>query len=190
MYHNWSVCHYVADTPGIKPAAYLEEFYRILKSAIEETELLIQAKDRELFEDILSQTISQQLTDRIAESKKWVTDMSVLMKQMDTSMGLHFSLEWKPRKAENDAELDTSELEQILLRDRELLTTDDIEKVAAHFRSKIRTEKQKVEEADGMINYMDLVRDALDYRHGFLTTTEPVKCCIGKIFPRLLFLRQ
>ena len=146
---------------------YLEEFYRILKSAIEETELLIQAKDRELFEDILSQTISQQLTDRIAESKKWVTDMSVLMKQMDTSMGLHFSLEWKPRKAENDAELDTSELEQILLRDRELLTTDDIEKVAAHFRSKIRTEKQKVEEADGMINYMDLVRDALDYRKWF-----------------------
>ena len=48
---------------------YLEEFYRILKSAIEETELLIQAKDRELFEDILSQTISQQLTDRIADRK-------------------------------------------------------------------------------------------------------------------------
>lgn len=53
------------------------------------------------------------------------------------------------------------------MRDRELLTTDDIEKVAAHFRSKIRTEKQKVEEADGMINYMDLVRDALDYRKWF-----------------------
>lgn len=146
---------------------YLEEFYNILKNAIEETELLIQEKDRELFEDILSQTISQQLTDRIAESKKWVADMSELMKQMETSMGLRFSLEWKPRKAENDEELDTSELEQILLRDRDLLTTDDIEKVAAHFRSKIRTEKQKVEEADGMINYMDLVRDALDYRKWF-----------------------
>ena len=50
---------------------YLEEFYNILKTAIEETELLIQKKDRELFEDILSQTISQQLTDRIAESRKW-----------------------------------------------------------------------------------------------------------------------
>lgn len=146
---------------------YLEEFYNILKTAIEETELLIQTKDRELFEDILSQTISQQLTDRIAESKKWVADMSGLMRQMDTSMGLHFSLEWKPCKAENDAELDTAELEQILLRDRDLLTTDDIEKVAAHFRSKIRTEKQKVEESDGMINYMDLVRDALDYRKWF-----------------------
>lgn len=146
---------------------YLEEFYGILKSAIEETELLIQKKDRELFEDILSQTISQQLTDRIEESRKWVLDMSKLMKDMDTSMGLSFSLEWKPLKAENDTELDTVELEQILLRDRSLLTMEDIEKVAAHFRSKIHTEKQKLEENGSVINYMEMVRDALDYRKWF-----------------------
>ena len=105
---------------------YLDEFYGILKQAIDETELLIQQKDRELFEDILSQTISRQLTDRIAESRKWVSDMSKLMKEMDTSMGLIFSLDWKPGKAENDMELDTAELEQILLRDHTFLTIEDI----------------------------------------------------------------
>lgn len=145
----------------------LEEFYRILKQAIDETELLIQKKDRELFEDILSQTISRQLTDRIAESRKWVSDMSQLMKEMDTSMGLIFSLDWKPSKAENDQELDTVQLEQILLRDHTLLTMEDIEKVAAHFRSKIRMGKQKLEESGSMINYMELVREALDYRRWF-----------------------
>lgn len=146
---------------------YLEEFYGILRQAIDETELLIQKKDRELFEDILSQTISRQLTDRIAESRKWVSDMSRLMREMDTSMGLVFSLDWKPLRAENDRELDTAELEQILLRDHTLLTVDDIEKVAAHFRSRIRAEKLKLEERGDMINYMDLVRDALDYRKWF-----------------------
>lgn len=146
---------------------FLEEFYSILKDAINETELLIQNKDRELFEDILSQTISQMLTDRIAESRSWVRDMSNLMKELDTSMGLSFSLEWKPRSAENDAELDTEQLEQILLRDRDLLTMEDIEKVAGHFRSKIRIEKMKLEEDGGVINYMELVRDALDYRKWF-----------------------
>ena len=146
---------------------YLEEFYNILKTSIEETELLIREKDRELFEDILSQTISQQLTDRIAESRKWVADMSGLMKDMDTSMGLSFSLEWKPRKPENDTELDIGELEKILLRDRALLTLEDIEKVAAHFRSKIQAEKMKLEENGGVVTYMDLVRDALDYRKWF-----------------------
>jgi hypothetical protein len=146
---------------------FLEEFYQILKTAIEETELLIQQKDRELFEDILSQTISQQLTDRISESRSWVKDMSNLMKELDTSMGLSFSLEWKPRSAENNVELDTMELEQILLRDRNLLTVEDIEKVAGHFRSKIRMEKARLEEVGGLINYMELVRDALDYRKWF-----------------------
>lgn len=146
---------------------FLEEFYQIIKTAIDETELLIQQKDRELFEDILSQTISQQLTDRIAESRSWVKDMSNLMKELDTSMGLSFSLEWKPRSAENDVELDTTELEQILLRDHDLLTMEDIEKVAGHFRSKIRFEKMKLEEEDVLINYMELVRDALDYRKWF-----------------------
>lgn len=146
---------------------FLEEFYQILKTAIDETELLIQQKDRELFEDILSQTISQQLTDRIAESRSWVKDMSNLMKELDTSMGLSFSLEWKPRSAENDMELDTAELEQILLRDHDLLTMEDIEKVAGHFRSKIRFEKMKLKEDGGLINYMELVRDALDYRKWF-----------------------
>ena len=155
--------HTVPETKKV----YLEEFYGILKQAIDETELLIQKKDRELFEDILSQTISRQLTDRIAESRKWVSDMSQLMKEMDTSMGLIFSLDWKPCKAENDMELDTAELEQILLRDYTLLTIEDIEKVAAHFRSRIRTEKQKLEDKGDMINYMDLVRDALDYRKWF-----------------------
>lgn len=146
---------------------YLEAFYWILKSAIDETELLIQDKDRELFEDILSQTISQQLTDKIAESRKWVSDMSKLMKKLDTSMGLSFSLEWKPRSAENETELDTAELEKILLRDYHLLTVEDIQKVAGHFRSKVRMEKLKLEEEGGMINYMELVRDALDYRKWF-----------------------
>ena len=63
-------------------------------------------------------------------------------------------------------ELDIAELEQILLRDREL-DTGRYRKVAAHFRSRIRTEKMKLEENQGMINYMDLVRDALDYRKWF-----------------------
>ncbi len=145
---------------------YLEEFYQMLKTTIEETSLLIQQKDRELFEDILSKTISQQLTDRIAESRKWVQDMSALMK-LETSMGLYFSLDWKPRTAENDQELDIKELEKILLRDASLLGNDDIERVAAHFRSKIETQKQRAEEAGESINYMDLVRDALDYRRWF-----------------------
>lgn len=146
---------------------YFAQFVQTLKNSIEETQLLIQEKDREIFVDILSRTLSQQLTDRIEESRQWIRNMSALMKEMDTSMGLSFSLEWRARSGEGDQEIDTLELEKLLRRDQSLLTSEDVERVARHFRSKIQTEKMKMEENGVVINYIDLVRDALDYRKWF-----------------------
>ncbi len=146
---------------------YLEEFYTIIREAIENTELLIRTKDRELFEGILADTLSRKLSSRIRESRSWIKDMSALMKQMDTSMALTFSLEWKPKAAEGDQELDTRELEKILARERELLTAEDIEKVSVHFRTRIHNAKRMAQENGDSVNYMDLVRDALDYRKWF-----------------------
>lgn len=146
---------------------YLEDFYNVIKESIESTELLIQEKDRELFENILADTLSRKLRNRIAESKLWIKDMSKLMQDMDTSMGLTFSLDWRPCTGDNDNELDTQELEKLLSRDRDLLTVEDIDKVSAHFRSKIRMAKQMAEDRGDAINYSDLVREALDYRKWF-----------------------
>ena len=146
---------------------YFEEFYQVIKERIDETELLIRQKDRELFENILSDTLSRKLNVRIAESRKWIQDMSSLMRKMDTSMSLTFSLDWRARTAEGDGELDTAELEKMLNRDRELMTAEDIERISAHFRNKIYTVKQTAEENGEVLNYSDLVREALDYRKWF-----------------------
>ena len=146
---------------------YLADFVNLLKDAIDSTELLIQEKDRELFENILADTLSRKLSRRITESRKWIKDMSTLMSKMETSMALSFSLDWKSKNAEGDNELDTKELEKFLRMDKELLKDEDIERVAAHFRSKIRIAKQMAEENKEPVNYIDLVRDALDYRRWF-----------------------
>ena len=146
---------------------YFNDFCTIIKSTIERTELLIQEKDRELFENILADTLSRKLNARISESRRWIKDMSALMQNMDTSMSLTFSLDWKAKSAENDNELEISELEKLLGRDKELLTTQDIERVSSHFRNKIHLAKQTAEENGETINYIDLVRDALDYRKWF-----------------------
>lgn len=146
---------------------YFEDFYKIIKERIDETELLIRQKDRELFENILSDTLSRKLNVRIAESRKWIQDMSSLMRKMDTSMSLTFSLDWRAKTAGGEGELDTAELEKLLNRDRELMTTEDIEKISAHFRNKIYTVKQMAEENGEVLSYSDLVREALDYRKWF-----------------------
>ena len=146
---------------------YFEEFYQVIKERIDETELLIRQKDRELFENILSDTLSRKLNVRIAESRRWIQDMSSLMRKMDTSMSLTFSLDWRAKTAEGEEELDTAELEKMLNRDRELMTAEDIERISAHFRNKIYTVKQAAEENGEVLSYSDLVREALDYRRWF-----------------------
>ena len=104
----------------------LPEFIDELRHTIDIQEELIKEKDRELFEDILSQTISQKLSDRIDDSAKWVKEMSHLMKNMDTSMGLSFSLEWKAKKSEDENEMDINELEKLLTKDKVLVSEEEM----------------------------------------------------------------
>ena len=145
----------------------IRAFEGILEQAVEETKALIEEKDRELFENILSQTVAQKLTLRIDDSRRWVMDMSALMKKMKTSMDLHFSLSWTPVEKDESDELSISQLEKILNMDRELISSEDEMKAARYFRNRIAREKQKMMERNEAINYMELVRDVLDYRRWF-----------------------
>ena len=145
----------------------LEVFYRLLKETVESTELLIRQRDRELFEEILSDSLGRKLSRRIQESQRWVRAMSSLMREMDTSMGLTFSLEWKPRPAEGAYELEVQQLNELLLKEKGRLMAEDMEKITRHFRAKIYAEKQKLQDSGQVVNYMDLIRGALDYRQWF-----------------------
>jgi len=79
-------------------------------------------------------------------------------------MGLHFSLDWKPKKAETAEELDTAKLVSLLNKDRMLLTKQDSEMVSGHFRSKVRSARQSALDQGMPANYADLIRTVLDYR--------------------------
>ena len=70
----------------------LQKFIEELGLKIENQNELIRENDRKIFEEILSQTISEKLTDRIEESRTWVKEMTRLMQKMDTSMGVDFLL--------------------------------------------------------------------------------------------------
>lgn len=142
----------------------LYQFIASLQADIALTESVLEENDRRLFEDILLETISHKLRRRINESQKWCEDMTALMGTMHTSMGLRFSLDWKPRKAETEEELDTVKLVSLLNKDRMLLTKQDSEMVSAHFRAKVRKERQSALEQGMPANYADLIRSVLDYR--------------------------
>jgi len=142
----------------------LHEFIHSLQSDIELTMTVLEDKDRELFEDILTDTASHKLRARIEDSLQWSRDMNALMKSLHTSMGLTFSLDWKPKAAESEEDLDTAYLVMLLNKDRTLLTREDSQRVSSHFRAKVKTARRNAEERDELINYADLIREVLDYR--------------------------
>ena len=146
-----------------KPLA-LDAFIQTLQEQADTTETVLQEKDRELFENILNETISHKLRARIEESQQWSRDMSALMKLLVTSMGLTFSLDWRAKKAETAEELDTAQLVQLLNKDRDLLTPEDIQRTSLHFRTKIKAARQNAEQRELGMGYADLIRQVLDYR--------------------------
>ena len=66
--------------------------YEKLKYWIRELEELIKDGDRELFEDILANTVSRKIRGKINSSNTWVDKMNALMGAMNTSSGLKLSL--------------------------------------------------------------------------------------------------
>ena len=142
----------------------LYQFIALLQEDIDLTEAVLEDNDKKLFEDILLETISHKLRKRINESQKWCEDMTALMRTLNTSMGLRFSLDWKPKKAETSDEMDTAQLVSLLNKDRMLLTKQDSEMVSGHFRAKVRSARQAAIEQGMIANYADLIRTVLDYR--------------------------
>lgn len=145
----------------------LYDFIQELQTKIDMTATLLEEKDRDLFENILAETISHKLRARIEESQQWAKNMTDLMGALKTSMGLTFRLDWKAKKAENEAELDTAQLVLLLNKDRALLTREDSLRVSTHFRTKVKRARQEAALQEQSVSYADLIRDVLDYRNWY-----------------------
>lgn len=145
----------------------LDGFIQSLQNDIDTTGALLEERDRELFENILTETISHTLRARIEASSQWARNMTDLMATLTTSMGLKFSLDWKEKKSEGAGELDTAQLVTLLNKDRALLTPEDSQRVSGHFRSKVKRAREEAYLQGIGVNYADLIRSVLDYRNWY-----------------------
>ncbi|WP_106496595.1 TIGR02680 family protein [Lentibacillus sp. Marseille-P4043] len=128
---------------------------------------LLDDQDRKLYEEILFDSVGKKLRSRIGRAQNWTEKMNKLMENSDSSSGLAFSIRWKPRTAETEAELDTKELVDLLRRDPRLLKDEDIDQVIDHFRSKIDRAKEIVEMKGEGNTLLQVLKDVLDYRNWF-----------------------
>ena len=145
-------------------------FYTLVESlfdAIEENEKLLRESDRQLFEDILANTISKKIRAKIYHAEQWVKKMNALMEGMNTSSGLSFSLMWKSKVAESEEQLDTQKLVDILKSEASLLKEEDFQKLSSHFRSKIAQARKRIEDTGSTQTFHAIMKEILDYRQWF-----------------------
>ena len=145
----------------------LLDFLQHIQDRIEADRQLLSQEDRRLFETILNQTVTIKLSHRINDSEEWVKNMSSIMEQLVSSMGMRFSLAWKGKPADQADQLATTELVQLLRKDPLVMGDTDREKIAAHFRSRIETARRQSHSGVTPATYSELMRQALDFRNWF-----------------------
>lgn len=146
------------------------KFKELLAALREDAEMqkrLLGDKERELFEDILSNTISKKIRGKIQASKRWVEKMNGLMESMQTSSGLTLSLRWKNKRAEKEEQLDTRALVELLQKDAEIMRPEETEQLAQHFRSKIQEARKVAGDLGNVQSFHAIMREVLDYRQWF-----------------------
>lgn len=149
-----------------------KELLERLREDAEEQKRLLSDRDRELFEDILANTVSKKIRAKIHASMRWVEKMNQLMDSMHTSSGLKLSLNWRKKHAETEEQLDTRELVELLSKDVEIMREEEVDKLSLHFRSKIAEARKLSDDNSSMQSFHAIMREVLDYRKWFEFTLE------------------
>ncbi|MDI6603818.1 MAG: TIGR02680 family protein [Thermoanaerobacteraceae bacterium] len=145
----------------------LYTLYSNIEDDIRANEGLLRDTDRHLFEEIIMHNVGIKIRAKIFKAEEWVKKMNRLMSERDTSSGLKFFLEWKSVAADNEQELDTKELVDILKSDADMLKQEVFDKVVNHFRSKVDRARRVLEEKDNTETFHKIMKDILDYRDWF-----------------------
>lgn len=138
-----------------------------IRQDVEIQKNLVKESDRTLFEDILAHTISKKIRSRIYHSDNWVATMNGLMNQMNTSSGLKLHLIWKKKKAEEEGQLDTGKLVELLKKDAGIMTEEELNQLSLHFQSKVQEARRQQEDLGNTKSFHSIMKEVLDYRKWF-----------------------
>lgn len=137
-----------------------------LNDNLNEQKILINEKERDVFENTLINTLSTKISAKIFKASAWVKEIDSLMKNMDTTSGFKLYLNWKPKKSEGEEELDIKDLTNIL-KTPDFMNPEDRERISKHFNEKLKKEKRIASEDGSKKSYQSIIKEVLDYRKWF-----------------------
>ncbi|MBA4493433.1 TIGR02680 family protein [Paenactinomyces guangxiensis] len=130
----------------------------------EQQEQLLENKDKELYQEVILNSIGRIIRSRITRAENWIKEMNRIMDERNPSSSLKFSLQWKPKTAGTEAELDTKELVHLLSGDSRILKDEDLTRIRNHFQVKINQAREQLREQGGGDSFHQLIKKMLDYR--------------------------
>ncbi|WP_100334102.1 TIGR02680 family protein [Bacillus alkalisoli] len=138
-----------------------------VKKAHDEQKGWLDEQDRQLYEEIIVNSIGKILRTRIQRAESWVRKMDKIMSERDNSSGLLFSIAWKPLTAESEQEMDTRDLVKLLQRDSKFLNEEDLSSITKHFQSRIARAKELIQLRNEGSTLHQVLKEVLDYRKWF-----------------------
>jgi uncharacterized protein (TIGR02680 family) len=138
-----------------------------LKKETEDQKGWLDEQDRQLYEDIIVNSVGIILRNRIQRAQSWVKQMDQIMADRDNSSGLIFSIAWKPLTAESEQELDTKDLVGLLQRNSKFLSEEDLNRITKHFQSRIAKAKELIQLRNEGSTLHQVLKEVLDYRKWF-----------------------
>lgn len=157
------------DYEGKKVGPY--DVLRQVVQRLEEQVLILSEKDKQLYEEVIMNSIGKAISERISRAEKWVEQMNQLMGERNNSTELIFSLQWKPLTADRDDQLDTKEVVELLRADSRWMKKEDMNKIVSHFKSQIEQAKgERKGRERGYDTLHQLIKEVLDYRSWFAFT--------------------
>ena len=103
----------------------------------------------------------------IDNAETWAVKMNSVLSAQDNYRGLKFYIEWRPNRAQQDDEMHTSELVELLRKPAEMMNEADLEKMTGHFRARVDQAKIMMEKNESMQTLHDVMKFVLDYRNWF-----------------------
>jgi hypothetical protein len=141
--------------------------FKSLEKELEDQKGWLDEQDRQLYQDIIVNTVGVILRNRIKRAEKWVNEMDKIMESRDNSSGLTFSIAWKPLTAESEQELDTKDLVKLLQRNSKFLNEEDLNRITKHFQSRIAKAKELIQLRNEGSTLHQVLKEVLDYRKWF-----------------------
>jgi uncharacterized protein (TIGR02680 family) len=122
-------------------------------------------KDRQLFQDIILHNIGGVIRHRIERVQKWVERMNDFM--VGRNNILPMSIQWIPKTALEEEELDTKELVKLLQKDPLLMKGEDIKRINQHFKSQLERAKERYQSGDYKETLHQTIKSVLDFRNWY-----------------------